>query len=222
MTATNRLATLGALTGACLLLTSCGDAAEPLAPPEPVAEVSNSALVRTTWPSPQDPGPPAYARIEPAPPHVYNDGVTAAVVFYRNPACIPADFNLLGFFGAPAAFGCTLFVEGQTLWENAPFSGPPAMTRSRGDAVPVWFAPMDAVEAAIADDVLTIGELAGLDGLLMGTADRFHEMLQPIGGPNPVPKLVIGAQGELDDGRDFALQLTSVDGTVQVIRIEIR
>lgn len=219
MTGTRKLATLGVLAAACAQLLACSEAAEPLATAEATAGTMASALVRTISPSAEDPGVPGYARINSNPPHVFSDGVMVAVVFYRDPACIPADFNLLTFFDMPAVFACPVLVEGFSLWEGEPFLQAPLLTQLSGSSVPVWFAPADEVAAAMADGSLEIGELAALDGLLKGTADRFHEVLQP----RPTrAKLALGADGQLEDGRDFTFQLTWVDNDIKAIRISIR
>jgi hypothetical protein len=101
-------------------------------------------------------------------------------------------------------------------------SDPPKQSTARGTAVPVWLAPAAAIEAAIADGTLTIDELQDVEGLVRGTAERFHEVLQPGGGGHPLWKLVLGAAGALEDGRTFSVHLTSVDGDVKSIRIEVR
>jgi hypothetical protein len=60
--------------------------------------------------------------------------------------------------------------------------------------VPVWFVPVAAINQAIQDGELTIGEMVGLEGLLVGQAQQFNEVLHPhpllpeMGGgghPNP-------------------------------------
>jgi hypothetical protein len=189
---------------------------------------ADGGLVRTTWPSAEDPGPPFYARIEPAPPHVFNDGDLAAIVFYRDPACVPVEFNLLFFFDPPAAFGCPLTVQGASLWHGEPLIGAPKIATISGTgAVPVWFVPVDAVNQATQDGVLTIDELAGLDGRLVGQADQFNETLHPHplppelgGGGHPNPKLVQDAHGWLEDGRRFSLHVTQVHGEVMAIHIQ--
>jgi hypothetical protein len=191
---------------------------------------AGDGLVRTTWPSAEDPGLPFYARIQPAPPHVIDDGEWAAIAFYRNPGCVPADFNLLDFFDAPAAFGCPLTVHGASLWEGEPFIGAPKIVTSSGNgAVPVWFVPVGAINQALEDGVLTIGELAGLEGFLVGHADRFNETLHPHpvppelgGGGHPKPKLIQNAHGQLEDGRRFSLQITGVKDEVQSIQIQFK
>lgn len=192
--------------------------------------VAGPGLVRTTWPSPQDPGPPFYARVDPLPPHVFDDGDLAAIAFYRDPACVPADFNLLDFFDAPAAFACPLTVEGANLWHGEPFAAAPKVVTSRGTgAVPVWFVPADAIRDAIADGVLTIGELAGLNGRLVGDASQFHETLHPHalpaelgGGGHANPKLSLQAHGRLDDGRRFSLHIVWIRDEVRAVNIHLR
>lgn len=192
--------------------------------------LADAGLVRTTWPSAEDPGPPFYARIEPAPPHVFSDGEWAAIVFYRDPDCVPADFNLLFFFDPPTAFGCALTVEGASLWQGAPFNGAPKIVTSSGSgAVPVWFVPVSAIDPALQDGVLTIGELAGLEGLLVGHAYHFNETLHPHplppelgGGGHPNPKLILNAHGSLEDGRRFKLHITTVNDEVRAIQIQFR
>jgi hypothetical protein len=189
---------------------------------------ADDGLVRTTWPSAEDPGPPFYVRIVPAPPHVFDDGEWAAIVFYRDPACVPSDFNLLQFFDVPAAFGCELVVTGSSLWQGAPFNGAPKIVNSSGAAI-VWFVPAAVIAQAMEDGELTIGELAGLEGLLVGQAQQFNEVLHPHplppemgGGGHPNPKLVQNAQGELEDGRHFSLHITAVNGELRAIQIRFR
>jgi hypothetical protein len=177
--------------------------------------LAEGGVVRTTWPSAEDPGPPLYARVgDPAGPTFYNDGEWAAIVFYRDPECIPADFNLLDFF-AFDSFGCEMTVSGFSLWKVEPGSAPPKILKSTGDHVPIWFVPVSTATQAAADGVLTIGELAGLDGLLVGEASIFNEVLQPIplppelgGGGHENPKLIQSAKGQLDDGHQFTLHVS--------------
>jgi hypothetical protein len=197
-----------------------------MAPPA----VAGPGLVRTEWPSAEDPGPPFYARVDSLPPHAIEDGAWTAIVFYRDPSCVPADFNLLDFFDAPRAFGCSLTVEGASLWHSEPFVGSPKIVGSSGTgAVPVWFVPADVFRDATEDGVLTTGELAGLDGLVVGHANQFNETLHPSplppeagGGGHPNSKLIISAHGRLDDGSRFILHVVSVSNGVRAVRIQFR
>lgn len=186
--------------------------------------------VRTTFPSTEDPGPPFYARIEPAPPHVFIDGEWAAIAFYRDPTCVPEEFNLLFFFDPPAAFGCQLMVRGTDLWHDEPGSGAPKISKSSGTgAVPVWFVPVGAFQQATEDGELMIRELASLEGLLKGQANQFNEVLQPGplppelgGGGHPNPKLIQNAQGLLEDGRIFRLHVVEVNEQPRTINIDFQ
>jgi hypothetical protein len=188
-----------------------------------------NGLVRTTWPSAEDPGPPFYARIDLEPPYILSDGEWAAIVFYRDPDCVPANFNLLLFFDAPAAFSCPLAVHGTSFWHE-PFIGAPKIASSSGDgAVPVWFVPLEAVNQATQDGFLSVGELARLEGLLVGYADKFNEVLHPSplppelgGGGHPNPKLTLNAHGQLEDGRQFNLHISEVRGDIKAIKIQFR
>src|SRR6266540_353060 len=54
-----------------------------------------SANVNTPFPD-ANPGPPFYAFLDRPPQgEIFQDGAWAAIVWVRNPACVPADFNLL-------------------------------------------------------------------------------------------------------------------------------
>jgi len=187
------------------------------------------AAVRTSWPSAQDPGPPFYARLDPIPPHVPVDNGWVALVFYRNPDCIPAGFNLIEFFDAPAAFACPVVMTGSSIWAVAPFVGSPRVATQQGNAVPVWFLPADAMLAALADGRVTIGEIATIPGRMIGVATKFNEVLHPHplpphlgGGGHPNPGIVINAQGRLADGRSFQLLVNGGDVGRNNVRINFR
>jgi hypothetical protein len=185
-------------------------------------------LVRTTWPSAEDPGMPFYARVELLPPYIFNDGEWAAIIFYRNPECVPADFNLIAVFDIPAAFSCPHTVHGTSLWHGAVLNGAPKIINIGGNgAVPVWFVPWDAVkDQAQADGVLTRADLLQIQGRLVGYADQYEETLHPHSDPNvgggghPNPKMIVDAEGQLEDGRHFILHITWVHDIVQSIQIQ--
>jgi hypothetical protein len=219
-----------------IILVACeGTATAPLDTPEAGSEparadrIDAQALHRSVWPTAQDPGPPYYARVEPAAPHLYTVDGLAVIAFYRQPSCIPEDFNLLAFFDAPRAFGCPLTVNGFSLWEGEPFMGAPRASRAVGAGdVPFWFIPANAAAGALADGVLTITELTAIDGRVVGHATLFTETLQPGpvplppplgGGGHPVPKLSQVARGVLEDGRTFWYSLVVVDHDQVTIRL---
>lgn len=179
-----------------------------------------AANIRLAFPE-QTPGPPYYARIT-------SDGAPqteqwAAIVFYRDPSCVPSDFNLLQFFDFPRAFGCRLTVEGFEIWKNGPGQDPaPIEVKSRGlGAVPVWFVSPAELAAATADGVLTIGELSALPSLQVGTADRFQEVLHPNEAAKH-GKLTITASGTLSNGRAFQLQVSASRDTLNHVKISFR
>ncbi len=174
------------------------------------------ADVLTHYPTADDPGPPFYARIEAG--FVIQDGTTAAIVFYRNPSCVPAGFNLLNLFDAPRASGCALMVEGFDIWKNGP---PPAgmapiLSETRGlGAVPVWFFSWSEVRAVMSDHKLTITELKSLPSLRKGSASFYQETLHPYGGAQVDVKNIV-AHGLLESGSPFQLRVTAGPGTVNV------
>lgn len=144
----------------------------------------------------ESPGVPAYARIEPS--GAFHTQEWAAVPFYRLPACVPDDFNLMSFFDIPRAFGCPLTVEGHEVWDSGPGQEPaPNQVVTTTGGVPMWFASWPELEEAMSDGVLTIAELSGLDSLVVGTADSYQEVL------HPGEMIVINARGTLSDGRSF-------------------
>jgi hypothetical protein len=74
-------------------------------------------------------------------------------------------------------------------------------------AVPVWFIAQAEIEAALADGVVTIGELAESPSLLKGEAATYTELLHP-GQSNPQPLIQFKAEGSLGDGRSFMVEVS--------------
>lgn len=174
------------------------------------------AAVRTEFPSAKDPGPPYYARLQLG--AVIRDGNTVAIPFYRDPACVPPDFNLLNLFDAPRAFSCGLTVEGFDIWKNGPFPIDQAPTHSetRGlGAVPIWFVDRSEFVQARADAIVTIVELAALPSLRVGYAHVYEETLHPDEAAQ-VPTKNIVALGTLLDGTPFQVHVTTGPGEGQV------
>ena len=164
---------------------------------------------------------PMYAR-------VMNNGISdfVPIVFYRNPACVRPDFNLLMVMDPPVlidpgpppvidfrALACLpLTVEGFAIFEGEfdPAAGaPPIQNKLAGDAVPFVFVAREDFDAVAVDvDGLTMADL--YDVGLWGTATSFKEVLQPLPGVAPVGLINIVAKGALDtDGTPFTFRLTS-------------
>lgn len=174
---------------------------------------------------------PFYARVPRD--EIITDGEWVAVVFYRPASCIPADFNMLDFFDFPDATGLGAFdcqpptTDSVERWQNGPEVDPaPILVKFRGlGAVPVWFVTWSELEAAIADDMLTIGELEALPSLRRGSAEHYREIVHPWQNvENGNGDLRIVARGELEDGGRFRLRV-SVNDIVNMrgnIRIVIR
>lgn len=161
------------------------------------------------WVPWQDPGPPFYAAIDRPPAgQIFQDGEWAAIPFLRDPACVPADVNLLdGFDLPPRPFGCNLTVRGFVMYKNGPDDLVPTHALLMGSgAVPVWFVRWSDLQAAIDDDLLTITELEALPSLLVGSASFFEYLQQP-GAFRPQGlgngKIESVATGTLSDGRGF-------------------
>jgi len=159
---------------------------------------------------------PFYARI--ARGQITNNGRWAVIVFYRPPSCIPADFNLLDFFDFPdganlGAFDCQPpTTDNFSIWKNGPdVDFAPLRSQFRGlGAVPIWFVHLGEIEAAVADDVLTIGELAGLPSLKKGEAKFYNEVLRP-GESHPITggSIKYNANGTMEGGRSFRVRVLS-------------
>ena len=136
------------------------------------------------------------------------------IVFYRDPACVNKEFNLLLVFDVPTAFGCLpLTMEGFSIFEDAaniPFGVPPFQAKLSGDAVPMAFVDRYTYND-IAADGLTMGDFTAD---MWGTATSYKEVLHPSPDAN-VFLLSIVAEGTLDqDGTPFRLRVTaqSFDG----------
>ncbi len=170
----------------------------------------------------ESPGAPYYARLG-GPTIAPHTAQWAAIVFYRNPACVPSSFNLMSFFAGPAAFGCPLTVEGFEIWENGPGQDPaPRLSKLReAGPVPIWFVSWPQLQAAAADGALTMAELSALPSLITGVATQFSETLHP-SQSNKKGKINIGAHGSLSDGRIFDFQLVAHDADVKHVTIRFR
>lgn len=189
---------------------------------------------------------PFYARITTMgdPQQIFHDDTWAVIPFYRPIDCVrkakalptspEGTFNLLDFFHFPTvdekgniidpgAFGCNPPTTGGfNLWHNGPGIDPApflAVTHGLG-AVPVLFVDWGELELAVADGVLTMGEVEGLRHM-WGSADYFHQVLEPHGAA-VVPKTLFVARGSLEDGRSFHVRGLHVEGSTMRTSIHIR
>lgn len=156
---------------------------------------------------------PFYARF--GENETFSDGDWTVIVFYRSPDCIPTDFNLNQFFhfpgnDSPGAFACTPpTTTSVEYWANGPQTDPaPLIAEMTGrGAVPIWFIAQAEVEAALSDGVVTIGELAESPSLVKGEAVSYTELLHP-GQSNPQSLIQFKAEGTLEDGRSFMVDVS--------------
>lgn len=178
-----------AFTSLALALGACGENL-PTGPGAPAAAPLVPAVALAIAEIPADnPGPPWYTPVfggGPSLPGAYipNDGTWAAVVFWRDPACIPPDFNLLQVFDPPAAFGCALTIEGRAWFRLGEML--PTQERYNGlGAVPVVFVLLSDLQQAMgdaasdpdADPDLYLGELTSLPSYNLGTAESFRTVI---------------------------------------------
>lgn len=188
------------------------------------AQADSEGLTRRAIPS-EDPGPPFYTRTTTILDQLFHTEDWIAIPFYRDPSCVPDDFNILEHFDfpgpdAPGAFACPLVVNGFLLIEpDAPQGTFPRQVVLRGDQVPVWFVPWTVFESEMADGVVTMAELQAMP-VMKGTARRFHETLKPRAADHII---VINSTGTLDeDGRDFQFSVMHRQDQTQSIKIRFR
>ncbi len=163
----------------------------------------------------ESPGIPAYARLELIVPNfdVPNNERWAAIVFYRDPACVPPDFNLGRFFHLPGpqglgAFACRLLVEGHEIWQNdmetdlAPIY---VRTRNAVPDLPIWFVAWNELQPILESGQVFIGDIARLPSLVRGSAYWYEEALYP-NGTAEIPGITLRSEGTLEDGGKFRLK----------------
>jgi hypothetical protein len=143
---------------------------------------------------------PFYTRTEPPAAvggFAYRTDEWAAIVFYREPACVPDGFNLFDFFDIPGAFFCAPTTQGHALHVEPLGITPPKILNLSGDAVPIWFVPWTgAFQEAVAAGTLTMPQLSTMPGLVKGVARQYQEVLTTIEN-HPSPKINITARGYL-------------------------
>ncbi len=179
----------------------------------PVQAQADSPSLKLDFPL-ESPGIPAYARLELLIEgfNVPNNEEWAAIVFYRDPDCVPTDFDLGQFFHVPGpegpgAFGCRLLIEGFEHWLNGPGEDlSPVYVRSRNAVpdLPVWFVSWPELEALFDSGMVFIDEIEALPSLIRGAAWWFEEALYP-NETAPDPALTFNAHGRLETGGRFVL-----------------
>lgn len=211
----------GAVLGAALVLVA---AASPQAAPragDGMANAQEAKLARDRfYRTPAD--PPFYARVE-RPYIAPHDAGTAVIVFYRDPECVRPDFNLLDLVDVPAAFDCGLVVRGSEYRAigSDPFA-PPYLSKLRNSGrQPIWFVSTAELMAAVADDVLTIGELRALPSLVQAWAAPWSEHLEPF--PVRTPSVTrMHARGMMPGGKAFVFDYEEVDFTITRFDLSLR
>lgn len=172
-----------------------------------VLAVSAPAQAQVHLRLPDDIQPPIYAALDRG--FLPHTDEWAVVVFYRSPECIPNDFNLLDFVdfsGSPLL--CDLHIEGRSTWVSLDDPYPASQFYQGTGAVPVWFVRWPELQSAVADDVLTVGELAALPSLTVGSASFFLETIRnDIRGQRGGNEALV-ASGTLADSRSFFFQMT--------------
>ncbi len=167
----------------------------------------------------EDPGAPFYMRAGNFLNQFFVADGWLVLPFYRNPACVRTDFNLLQILDVPAAFSCPLTVNGFYMIERDAEPGTfPIIAQSTGSAVPFWFVRWTDFQAAAEDGVVTISELQSLNPLI-GTADKFKETLRPRMENHLVQ---INASGVLQDGRSFSFHVTHIGSETRSINLSIQ
>lgn len=141
---------------------------------------ANPAFIELSFPE-DDPGPPFYARIAVLGPDVLlmEANGTVVIPMMRQVECIDPEFNLLNLYHVPNGFFCPLTLAGKGLIEpNAPMGTFPAIAYGGGTNMPVWFVDKNLLATAMADGILTLPELQGLNPL-KGVASRYEEFNKP-------------------------------------------
>ena len=101
---------------------------------------------------------------------------------------------------------------------------PPIKVRIWGlGAVPIYFVKWEKLQAAVADNVLTMPELNALVAAgegVVGLATFYSSELHPSGG-TAVPHFDVSAHGRLSNGKRFQFQVAGGDLTALIKHIKI-
>jgi hypothetical protein len=127
------------------------------------------------------------------------DGYAAVIFYVNDPSTVPADYDILSYFD-PRARGGDPSVSGFGHFTGASV---PEYTHLKGlGAVPIWFQPASAIPGLLADGVLNVPEVEAAT-TFKGVATVYNELLWPVPGGSPQPKISVTARGELETGGTF-------------------
>ncbi len=152
---------------------------------------------------------PFYARGADTPAEAYTDGETAVIAFYVDPAFSPPGFNLMNFYDPAVPEDTPFCVAGFEIWKNGPNTedlAPMQVNLKNTGPMAIWFVSLAELQAAQADGIMTIGELASLPSLVKGTATFYTETLHPYEAVKRT-LITIVASGSLESGASFAYQV---------------
>jgi hypothetical protein len=168
----------------------------------------------------QNPGIPIYARVGPILNQFLVTDGRLVIPFFRDPACIPGDFNFLTYFDPPAAFGCDLTVHGRFVIENDAQEGDfPIMVYTTGSHVPVWFVDWTGFQALMETGSVTLTEIEALNPI-KGVAQQFEEYLSPRFDAHEV---IIEAGGNIPGtNQKFTFGLTHRGDQIELISLKIK
>jgi len=129
-----------------------------------------------------------------------DDGTWVVTAFYRPLEWVPenGDLYALDFSIDP---NCPLFVEGFAIFDQ----GAPVQLELRnvpGARLPICFAAGTDFLKAFNNGSVSLRELMRMDSLVIGWADFYHEILQPMDASGKAVSNVV-ASGLLEDGRRF-------------------
>jgi hypothetical protein len=188
-----------------------------LAGPVQAQPLPHLALARLDVPV-ESPGIPYYVRLSRSGDGTSSSGWVVpanadwtAIVFYRDPDCIPMDFDL-GFGIDPpgpdglGAFACKPLFEGFDLRFSTldPFLPPDYvfMRNSTAD-MPIWFVQSQEINELLDRGFVYLDEIEVLPSRVAGRAWQFEEQIRPF-GPNPEATVRVTARGGLENGGQFS------------------
>lgn len=159
------------------------------------------------------PGLPAYARLGRNGDSwgIPRDAEWSAIVFYRDPECIPIDFDLSLGFDPPGpqglgAWGCRPLFEGSELrFSSLELAAPPEYIYMRNATLdlPIWFVATQELNELLDRGFVYIDEIEALSSRVVGHAWQFEEQITPL--QTTLESTVrMSASGRLESGGRFS------------------